>query len=495
MKRSKFNLSYNRHLTCDMGQLIPVGLIEALPGDTFRANTAALIRCSPLMAPIMHPVQVRIHHWFVPYRKIWDDWEDFITGGPEGTSVPTHPYFGLSSITEGSIWDYFGLAPGTYSPDFNVNALPMRAYNLIFNEYYRDQDLVPKLVIDTTDGEDTTSDTDIQKVAWTKDYFTTARPWEQKGDNITIPVDLEGEAAVTGIGTEYSTFPSTNASVRETDGSGTVNYANYRSAADFKVEQDTANTGYPNIRAQLDGLSTEIDIGDLRLALALQRYQEARAQYGSRYVEYLRYLGVRSSDARADRPVYLGGGRQIIQFSEVLQTAEGSGTPVGNMLGHGISALRSGSYQRFFEEHGLVMTLMSVVPKPMYQSATHRMWLREVKEDYFQRELATIGEQEVTYREIQADHSTPDNTFGFQARYDEYRSSPSGVSGEFRSTMDHWHLARQFSGDVALNQSFSDCTPTKRIFASTGTDGLIVGVHNNILARRMIPHRAYTKTF
>jgi len=495
MKRSKFSLSNYKLLTMDMGKLIPISWFEALPGDSIQQATSCLIRVSPLLAPVMHPVRVRLHHWFVPNRLIWEDWEDFITGGDDGNFTATTPRFELSAVAEGSLYDYIGVpVDAAYSPDLDVSALPIRAYNAIYNTHYRDQDLVTELVNSVASGADVTSNTAIQNVSWEKDYFTTARPWEQKGDQVTIPL---GEAApVSGIGPINQTYVASNVDIYETDASGTRQYTSGRETGGTNqvfIEEDPNSAGYPNIRADLSA-ATGIPINDLRLALAIQRYKEARAQYGSRYVEYLRYLGVRSSDARLQNPEYLGGGRQVIQFSEVLQTAEGT-DPVGEMRGHGISAMRTNRYRRFFEEHGIVMTLMSVIPKTIYSQGLNRAFSREVKEDYFQKELQFIGEQEVLNKELYTSHASPDDVFGYQARYDEYRNIPSSIAGEFRSVLDHWHYARIFASDPALNQSFIDAVPTKRVNASTNTDCLYVMANHSIQARRGLSRTAKAKTF
>jgi len=228
--------------------------------------------------------------------------------------------------------------------------------------------------------------------------------------------------------------------------------------------------------------------------MALQRYAEARSRYGSRYTEYLSYLGVRSSDARLQRPEYLGGGRETIQFSEVLQTAEGT-NPVGELRGHGIAAARSNRYRRFFEEHGYIISLMVIRPKTIYAQGLFRTWNRRVKEDFWQRELQHIGQQEVLNKEVYAAHASPDGTFGYQDRYDEYRRSESRVSGEFRdTTLDYWHLARIFGSSPALNSSFVSSVPTKRIFAVTDpeVDSLYVTVKHSTQARRQVAKEGHS---
>jgi len=500
MKRSKFNLSYTKLYSCDMGEMIPFGLTEVLPGDTIQQATSALIRCSPLLAPVMHPVRVNIHHWFVPHRLIWEDWEDFITGGPDGMDASVFPTIAMPASTGaavGSLADYLGVPTGV--ADLEVSALPFRAYAKVWNDWYRDQDLQTELTIDETSGPDTTTSTALQNADWEKDYFTSARPWEQKGPSITIP--LGTEAPVLGIaGNSSNAYASTATGYIDASGASPPAGSDWTVAIDgsagrqFKIQgDDTSNI--PNIRADLSDASA-ITINALREAMALQRYAEARARYGSRYVEYLRYLGVRSSDARLQRPEYLGGGRQTIQFSEVLATADTGDDVVGDMRGHGIAAMRSNRYRKFFEEHGYVISVMTVRPKTMYMQGLFRHWNRRTKEDFWQRELQHIGQQEVAYKEVYAAHATPEDTFGYQDRYDEYRRAESLVSGEFRTTaLDYWHMARIFASDPALNASFVSSVPTKRVFASTDTDGLYVTAKHSIQARRMVSPTGHSYIF
>lgn len=488
MKRSKFSLSHYKLCTMDMGKLIPLACYEALPGDTIQQSTSALVRCSPLNAPPMHPVRCRIHHWFVPLRLIWDDFEDFITGGDDGLDATVPPKFSKAAITEGSLHDYMGVpVNAAYSPNLEFSALYTRAYNLIYNEHYRDQDLVTELTNSTASGTDTTSNETIQNVAWEKDYFTTARPWEQKGSTVTIPLGTSADV-LPETSSSDPTFNFSGSNPRSLHGTAAAQGTNWDSVL---TTGGNATWADPKLYADLSS-ATGISISDLRTALAVQRFQENRAQYGSRYVEYLRSLGVRSSDARLQNPEYLGGGKQIIQFSEVLST---DGVNTGDMKGHGIAAMRSNRFRRYFEEHGIVMTLMSVIPKTIYSQGLNKKFSRTVKEDYFQRELQFIGEQAIQNKELYAAHASPDNTFGYQARYDEYRSIPSSISGEFHSVLDHWHYGRILASTPALNQSFIDAVPTKRVNVSTTTDCLYVMANHSIQARRQMAQRATNKTF
>jgi len=487
MIRNKFSLSHHKLATCNMGQLVPVGLTEVLPGDSIQHATSLLMRVSPLLAPVMHPVDVRIHHWFVPFRLVWEDWEEFITGGPGGTSEPTFPTIDVDGAAVGSLADYLGV-PVPVTAARPVSALPFRCYNLIFNENYRDEDIIGELANSLASGVDGTTNQLIQRIAWEKDYFTTSRETPQKGDDVTLPIGTS--APVTRV-SNASSWQAYNSGTNTESTPGAIDYGG---VGDHVRVSGAPASFDPNGGLVADlSLATAATINQLREAFAVQKYQEARSRYGSRYTEYLAYLGIRSSDARLQRPEYLGGGRQVIQFSEVLQTgvttdgddAEG----VGNLKGHGIAALRSNRYRRFFEEHGYVMSLLSVRPKTIYASGLPRHWNRRTKFDFFQREFQHIGQQEVLNKELRLMHATPDGVFGYQDRYDDLRRMESSISGEFRTTLNFWHMARIFGSDPALNSTFITADPTDRIYASTATHQLLVMARHSMQARRILaPH-------
>lgn len=498
-KRSKFSLSHYNLTTMNMGYVVPVGLTEVLPGDTIQQATSAFIRVTPLVAPVMHPVHVAIHHWYVPLRLIWDDFEKFITGGEDGLDTSEYPTITAPSdgFPTGGVADYLGCPTGI--GNLVVSALPFRAYDLIWSEWYRDQNVIEPVSISKASGPDTTTSVYLYSKAWAKDYFTTAAPWPQRGPAVSVPVNLTaaGEPTITGtvvgngvptFGTQDSGSPVNpqNALFVSSASEGNVNY-NSSSRTTLLNWQD------PALKVNIDFTSGNpelgsVDINQLREAFALQRFEEHRALYGSRYTEYLRYLGIRASDARLQRPEYLGGGRQTIQFSEVLQTAEGT-DPVGTMRGHGIAAMRTNRYRRFIEEHGYVMTLMSVMPISIYQDGLPRLWNRRVKEDFWQKELEHIGEQEVLIKELYAKSSKPDDVFGYQDRYDEYRSHQSFVSGEFRNLLNYWHFAREFANEPAINKTFIYGEPTNRPFAEQTKNQLYCMVNHSIQARRLVSRR------
>lgn len=467
MRRSKHNLSSYHLTTFDMGQLTPVNCMELLPGDVVQNSTQALIRVSPLAAPVMHPVKVRLHHFFVPSRlaaKELDtgfDWETFITGGKDGRDAQSIPTIDSTGVA-GDLLDHLGIPPTAGIP---INSLPVAAFNMIYNEYYRDVQL---------GAERDPDDTSLPNIMWGKDYFTTARPDSTLGDDVVIPLgDTAPVKTDSGVPGDYTTV-----NIGDTD-----NLAGFATGGAHKLITDLSE-------------ATGASINDVRKAFALQRYQEARNRYGSRYTEYLRSMGVVPSDARLQRPELLGGGTTSINFSEVLQTGQetdAAQNEVGNMYGHGIAALRSNRFRRFIEEHGYMITLMSVRPRSIYTNGIHRMWLKQDKEDFFQKELQHIGMQEIFNNELYASVADGSNTFGFNDRYQEYRTHPSIVSAEFRDTLNYWHLGREFSDTPVLNESFLQCVPSKRIHNEQTMNALWVMAQHKTVARRLVEKRATNK--
>lgn len=480
-KRSKHDLSHYKQFTCNQGELVPIAVQEVLPGDTFQMSSSALVRLSPLVAPVMHPVHATIQHFFVPYRLIMDDWESFITGGETGADATTFPTITINP-SAGTLADYFGLPLGTSNA---VNALPFRAYSLIYNEFYRDQDLQTALTIDTTDGADSTTNTTLQKANWNKDRFTSSRDAAQKGTEISLPLGTEAPVFVKNRDFDDVADGNNYIGIRDGSGTGTL-HALTAGANNLHGSSSTLASG-----EMLTDLSsaTSSSINDLREAFALQSFAEHRMMFGGRYSEYLKFLGIRYSDGRLDRPEYLGGGKETIQFSEVLQTGvDSTDGGLGTLGGHGIGAMKSNRFTKFFEEHGLIMSLMVVKPKPMYHQGLSKFWSKTTKEDFFQYELEGIGQEEILNKEVYVAHTTPDGIFGYQNRYDEYRFNVDTVAGDFRpgQALEEWTMCRDFSSDPALNSTFVTCSPTNRIYASTATDQLLVMAYHKVKARRMM---------
>lgn len=489
-KYNRFNYRPYKLGSCMMGELIPLGIKEVLPGDLIDHNCMTLLRCTPLVTPPMHPVEVRIHHWFVPHRIVWDDWNNFITGGEDGLNASVFPTISFVNPAVGSLADYYGIPNGTYTA--TVSALPFRGYSLIWNEWYRFQKLQTALTIDKTDGADTTTNTTLQNCTWMRDRFTAAFEDTQLGAEVTIP--LGTEAPIKGLGKLTHDFLSGSNAVFESDdtnptynpsaiinGSGTSDYH-------FAV-QSKAGTGgnIPYIRADLSNASAA-SINEWREQWAIQRYREHSIMYGARINEYLmRAFGVRGSDARLQKPEYLGGGKAMIQFSEVLQTSnDGTNGEVGELFGHGISFQRSNRYRKFFEEHGYIHTFLSVRPKTIYADGIEKHFLKAAKEDFYQPEFAHIGLQPLQNREVRAVHATPAGTFAYSPPYDEYRYMPSTIAGLFRSTYNDWHFARLMGSDPAFNSDFVKCVPAVRPFADQSNDTLLFMARHKIKALRNI---------
>jgi len=510
MKRSKHNLSNYKILSCDAGYAVPVGLTEILPGDIVQHKIRGLVRSAPLQAPVMHQNDVRFHCFFVPNRIIWDDFEDFITGGQDGenNSVPptiqmTYNATGPTGNNQvGFLPDFLGVPPKVNAR--SVSALPFRAYNRVLNDYFLDQDLSPPRVISKASGVDTTTDVTLARVCWEKDYFTLARPEESKGPTLILPLGESAPITKSGTGAAGVWWTAANPNTRAPSG-GPLETINAGVDGMTRVNAGTNPTlfYYPNTTLVADlSAATGVDLVTLREYFAQLRFQEARSHYGSKYVDYLAYYGVKSSDARLQRAEYLGGGRSSVQYSEVLQTnnpADSEQTDaVGAMKGHGIAGAKAYRWRKFFEEHGFVICIMSIRPKTMYVDGIPRYWSRTTKDDYYQRELEAVGQQEVLFKELQFGHANPDGVFGYSDRYEEYRRIENTIAGEMRDTLDYWHMARSFSGDLGpVNDAFVRCFPPDRVFA--GSEELIdqyyVMVHHSIQARRNVSRVARSYIF
>lgn len=484
MKRYLHDLSFQHSLSLDMGVLVPIGAIDVLPGDTFRHAAAALARVAPMAAPVMHDVELRIHNWYVPNRILWDNWEEFIVGNE---AAATYPTLSAANATEAALLDHLGIEPIT---GVSVDALPVRAYNLIWNEFYRDQDLSTALTISTGDGPDTTTDIGLKRVAWGKDYFTTARANPQQGTAVSVGFSA-GEAPIKNLYTPEA-VTNTSRAVINTDGTlGTAaaidNSALYAKRASATSGSDVS----PMVVADLTAATGGIDINDLRNAISLQRIAEAREFFGSRYVDYLRWYGVNPRDGRLDRPEFLGGGRQKISFSEVLATAEtGTSVDVGDMYGHGIAGVRQRPIRKMFEEHGWFISVMFIRPKGVYQNGIPRRFLRTDPTDFWHRELELLPWQAVDELEIYG-AGTPGTVFGYVPRYDDYREVMNYVSGTFRGgTEEDWTLAREFASAPTLNESFITCTPSDRIYQDTSMPEILATVQHSIRAKRLVSAQA-----
>lgn len=490
-KKSKFDLSHERKLSLNMGDLVPILCQEVLPGDRIRNQTELMMRLAPMLAPVMHRVNVFVHNWYVPNRLVWNQWQDFITGGKEGDLAPVIPNVllpygpNLSLTLNGSLADYMGLPTnngGTVTNQYQISALAFRAYQLIYNECYRDQNLSDPIPFSlgggTLSGPDTEACLTIRKRAWEKDYFTSALPWAQRGGAAAAPVDYEP-----GVPSRL---------VNTVTGAPLGSQLEYQSTVGGDLSTQPANA---TARLETDA---SVDVQEMRKAFRVQEWLEKNARGGARYIEVLlKHFGVMSSDARLQRPEFLGGASSPVVISEVLSTFQFSGDavgqPQGNMSGHGISTSSGNGFSRRFEEHGHVITILSVVPRTCYQQGINRSWRRFDKFDYAWPTFANLGEQEVkdseVYAEYEAAANTPDGTFGYQERYGEYKYGFNTVHGDFRDSLAYWHEGRIFPGKPSLNEQFVMSDPSHRIFAVTDPTihKLYAQVYHSMSAIRPLP--------
>ena len=533
-RRNAFNLSYESKLTLNMGELVPIMCMPVVPGDKFRVKTETLVRLAPLVAPMMHRVNVFTHYFFVPNRLLWNQWEDFITKGVDGEDVPVFPKIGISAASanvvkahlgDSSLWDYLGLPSiakvgstvVTNSPNgvnlpstgIEVSALPFRAYNLIYNEYYRDQNLTDPIEF-SLDGGVQTPTVDFMRLkrrAWEKDYFTSALPWLQRGPEVTVPIQGSG----TDLDVVYENT-SGEQKQRWTNPQGQKfelgELYGFNSHLNTEESNETQLLGIPTIQTSRGNRAMEFDpkgtlkvsvdemgvnINDLRTSNALQRWFERNARGGSRYIEQiLSHFGVRSSDARLQRPQFLGGGRMPISVSEVLQTSSTDETsPQANMAGHGISAGVNNGFKHYFEEHGYIIGIMSITPRSGYQQGIPKDFTKFDNMDFYFPEFAHLSEQEIKNKElfVSDDEAYNEGTFGYTPRYAEYKYKASEAHGDFRGNLSFWHLNRIFADRPNLNSTFVECNPSNRVFATSETDDdkFWVQMYQDVRALRLMP--------
>lgn len=478
-----FDLSHEYKATMDLGYCYPVLCEEVVPGDRFRLGAELVVRFQPLVAPILHEISAFIHWFFVPYRLLWSDWEDFVTTGPNGDLAPALPRWtpsGAPAVAKGSLWDYLGFPTGVIPGAGGLPVdFPRRAYARIWNEWYRDNNHQAE-VLETNET--------ILKRAWLKDYFTSALSEQQRGTAPAVPIS----------GTTAAVYPG-NISV---PGSGNIAQLG---GANVQINGDAtglsgASSGDINLtiaKATMDNntvdlaAATTFNVSDLRLVTQIQRWMELNMRGGARYTEALKaHFGVSPRDDRLQRCEFIGGHRSPVIVSEVLQTSSTDATtPQGNLAGHGVVADRSMDAKYFAQEFGLIMGVMSVMPRPAYSQGISRQWLRETVYDYYFPEFAHLSEQPVTRAELYASGVEAENrtVFGYQGRYNEMRYRESKVVGDMRDTFDYWHLGRQFSAAPELNSTFVECTPRKDFLAVPSEPAMVVNLRNVVVAARPLP--------
>lgn len=491
--RNKFNLSHERRLSADMFYLYPVLVDDVIPGDIWRIGNEIVVRMNPLVAPIMHEINVFIHYYFVPNRLLWDQWEDYITGGRDGNFVAPEPRVPVISFSCGSLYDHLGFGDISNSSSTFLNvplAYPLYAYNLIFNEYYRDPNLEDPVSLYFVDD---TKPNSLHVRCWEKDYFTSMLPWQQRGDAPSIPITFEGTVPLNWGPFRSSPFDNSQV-VQVYPGNVEIGATSVPATTLLSQWFDTARLDV----SELNDVSYTFDVNDMRLMFQIQKYLERNARVGPRYVEQLRgRYGSSPTDDRLQRPEYIGGSKTPIIISEVLQTSETTiNSPQGRMAGHGLSADRTycGTYK--CREHGVIMGIMSIMPKPMYMQGVDRVWLKSDKFDYPHPEFVNLSEQAVKQSEIYNLSDATDRIIGYQGRYDEYRWKRSTVHGLFRTTsFMSWHMARSFDDPPTLNldlvrPNFSERDYLKRGLAVDSEDMFLITLGNKCHVTRSLPYMA-----
>lgn len=515
--RSVFDLSHEKRFTCDMGQLIPVTFVECVPGDTIKLGMQAVTRFQPLIAPILDSVSLTVHYFFVPSRLLMDnkdDWQTFITGGVDGTdetiSLPlwqfcnssglkvdtdSNPFSNGVRLGKYSLWDYFGL-PLSSDKNFyelgvtanSVMGFPQRAYNLIWNEYYRDENLCEKVSLNNSC---------VLYRSWKKDYFTSALPWQQRGVAPALPLSGNVPLSLSG---NYALFNPWIGVDAEDNGPISINSSN------FSLSAGMVSAGGPAGIIKGDGISATgtvnltdaatFDIATLRQCMQIQRWMELNARCGVRYTEFLKaHFGLAPRDEVLQRPQYIGGTKSSIVVSEVLQTSQTSdASPQGNLAGHGLGASSDYITTYHAKEFGYIVGIASWMPRASYQQGFNRMFTRKTKFDFYFPEFAHLSEQAVSKGEIYATFSDDDKAvFGYQSAYNEMRSLPSFNCADMRDTYKYWHLGRIFTKVPSLNAGFLttnsqfDGGIRKDIFAVQNEPGLIVEFGNLVKAVRPLP--------
>ena len=483
IQRSTFNRVHGLKTTFDSGYLVPIYVDEVLPGDTFQMNATGFGRLATPIYPLMDNMYVETFFFYVPNRLIWDNWEKF-NGAQDDPGDSTDflvPQLTNETVAENSLFDYMGLPTKIAGIDFNN--LHGRAYNLIYNEWFRDENLQDSLNVPKGDGPDTYSDFTLQKRGKRHDYFTSALPWPQKGDAVSLPLGTRADITASSSSSDLGILNSSG-DLKKVQVAGVNEYLRMSS-----VTGNVAGQMYTDLTD-----ATAATINQLREAFQIQRLYERDARGGTRYTEILQsHFGVTSPDARLQRPEYLGGAKTELMMQPVPQTSSTDSTsPQGNLSALGTLSSRGG-FSKSFVEHGILIGMACVFADLTYQQGMNRMWSRRDRWDFYWPALAHLGEQAVLNQEIYTQGTSADNqTFGYQERFAEYRYKPSQITGKMRSnatgSLDVWHLAQDFTALPALNSSFiEENPPVDRVIAVTTEPEFIWDWYFDLKTTRPMP--------
>lgn len=506
--RSVFNRNHQYKTTFNAGELIPFYVDEVLPGDTFRANLSVFCRLATPIVALMDNLHLDIHFFFVPNRLVWSNWAKFCgeKDNPGDSTTYVIPQVTGAVVVAGSLYDYMGIPLHASGQAFN--ALPFRAYNLVYNEWYRDQNLCNSATVPKGDGPDNSGLYVKMNRAKRYDYFTGCLPWPQKGPGVMLPLGTTAPVTISpltshAIPTFWNATTGTDAGRLQRSGASALQPVNIEKASSGGSANEGLGWNNPNLGGLADlAQATAGTINSLRQAFQVQHLLERDARGGTRYIELLKsHFGVVSPDFRVQRPEYLGGGSLPIMVNPVIQNsgvnkAEAGyvPTPTGYVAGYGVGAAHRMGFSKSFVEHGYVLGIVSGRADLTYQQGIHRMWTRSTKFDFYWPALAHLGEQAVLNKELyfQNNPTYDDAVFGYQERWAEYRYKPSQVTGLFRSgasgTLDFWHLAQKFTALPQLGATFiEEAPPMGRIKAVQAAPDFLFDSYMEVRCARPMP--------